>query len=104
MTAMNRLPIVPARNPASVTPPFVPGGTIRERLYISRGGERERMPSSEERVSDNTAAYCLSDIHQHILHPHTFPYARIPYTRTHAHAHIQIYTRTMRTYTHSRMA
>lgn len=48
-------PAMPATRPASDTPPFVPGGTVR-RVVISLGLLRERIPSSEESVSDVVAA------------------------------------------------
>jgi len=53
---MMKEPARPAIRPAAVTPPFVPGGTTRKGLRIRRGGVRERMPSSEEKVSEATAA------------------------------------------------
>ena len=49
-------PAAPARRPMEVTPPFVPGGTARKGFVMRRGGVRERMPSSEERVSAVVAA------------------------------------------------
>ena len=54
--AMMAPPARPARRPVGVTPPFVPGGT-GWRVVMRTGGEGERMPSSEERVSAHTAAY-----------------------------------------------
>jgi hypothetical protein len=57
VSAMMSAPPKPAIVPASETPPFVPGGTRRrEGEVISRGAERERMPSSEEKVSAQVAA------------------------------------------------
>lgn len=47
----------PAPRPATVTPPFVPGGTSRRvREVIRRGFDFDRIPSSEEKVSAATAA------------------------------------------------
>lgn len=51
-----KLPAIPLVRPASVTPPFVPGGTTRQGAVISLGWDLERMPSSDERVSAVTAA------------------------------------------------
>ena len=50
-------PAKPARVPANVTPPLVPGGTWRKFQDVrSLGLLLERMPSSEENVSAATAA------------------------------------------------
>ena len=49
-------PSRPAARPVTVTPPFVPGGTVRQGAVMRRGWEGERMPSSEEKVSAATAA------------------------------------------------
>ena len=47
----------PARVPKGVTPPFVPGGTLRKvREVRRRGCDVERIPSSDEKVSAATAA------------------------------------------------
>jgi hypothetical protein len=47
----------PAASPYTVTPPFVPGGTFRKVIEVmSRGGDFERIPSSELNVSAATAA------------------------------------------------
>lgn len=55
--AIKNAPRTPAKSPASVTPPLVPGGTTRRvGDVIRRGGDFERMPSSEENVSAATAA------------------------------------------------
>ena len=55
MSAIEKLPSAPASRPVSVTPPFVPGGTVRS-VVISLGWDLDRMPSSEEKVSAATAA------------------------------------------------
>ena len=55
--AIIKAPPKPANVPAADIPPFVPGGTRRKvQLVRRRGWERERMPSSEEKVSAATAA------------------------------------------------
>lgn len=46
----------PAANPVVVTPPFVPGGTVRHGAVMRKGLVLERIPSSEEKVSAATAA------------------------------------------------
>lgn len=46
----------PATVPYNVTPPLVPGGTVRAKSVIRRGGPLANMPSSEEKVSADTAA------------------------------------------------
>jgi hypothetical protein len=51
-----KAPSKPAPRPAAVTPPFVPGGTMRHGAVMRRGFDFERMPSSEENVSAATAA------------------------------------------------
>lgn len=57
VVTMTMLPSTPAASPVSVTPPFVPGGTLRRvGDVMRRGGPRARMPSSEEKVSAATAA------------------------------------------------
>lgn len=57
---MTPAPMAPATRPLTVTPPLVPRGTGRRSSErINRGGAVERMPSSLERVSAVTAAYCL---------------------------------------------
>lgn len=49
MRAIVKLPRVPAMRPARVTPPLVPGGTVR-RVVMRRGLDFERIPSSEPGV------------------------------------------------------
>src|SRR6266480_4056023 len=56
VTLMIEAPRRPACIPVVVTPPLVPGGTLRQGEVIRRGGEVERIPSSEEKVSAATAA------------------------------------------------
>ena len=57
VSAMVKAPSKPARRPVRVTPPFVPGGTVRRvGEVMSRGDVRERIPSSLEKVSAATAA------------------------------------------------
>ena len=57
MRAIISAPPKPANVPAAEIPPFVPGGTRRKvQLVRRRGWARERMPSSEEKVSAATAA------------------------------------------------
>lgn len=46
----------PACIPVAVTPPFVPGGTVRHGAVIRRGLDVASIPSSEENVSAATAA------------------------------------------------
>lgn len=46
----------PALIPVAVTPPLVPGGTMRHGFVIRRGLDFARMPSSDEKVSAATAA------------------------------------------------
>ena len=54
---MVKAPRRPARIPAAVTPPFVPGGTTRRvGEVMSRGFDLERIPSSDAKVSAVTAA------------------------------------------------
>ena len=47
---------MPAASPVVVTPPFVPGGTVRHGAVMRKGLVTERIPSSEEKVSAATAA------------------------------------------------
>ena len=55
--AMRKAPPKPARVPAGLMPPFVPGGTGRKVQEVRRRGrDSERMPSSEEKVSAAAAA------------------------------------------------
>jgi hypothetical protein len=54
-TLMMNEPSSPASNPLTVTPPFVPRGTVRQGAVTSRGSDVERIPSSEEKVSAATA-------------------------------------------------
>jgi hypothetical protein len=56
VTQMVNEPSRPACNPVKLTPPFVPGATIRQGAVIRRGCDFESMPNSEEKVSDATAA------------------------------------------------
>lgn len=49
-------PYMPAASPVVVTPPFVPGGTVRHGAVMRKGFVLERMPSSDEKVSAATAA------------------------------------------------
>jgi hypothetical protein len=49
-------PTSPAYIPVAVTPPFVPGDTMRQGAVIRRGLVVDRIPSSEEKVSAATAA------------------------------------------------
>jgi hypothetical protein len=48
-------PAMAARRPRIVMPPFVPGGTGLN-VVIKKGGDFERMPSSEDQVSAFAAA------------------------------------------------
>jgi hypothetical protein len=53
-------PATEAPSPSEETPPFVPGGTVLpERM--KNGGEAERMPSSEARVSARQVAKWLEN-------------------------------------------
>ena len=52
-------PSNPAARPANVTPPFVPRGTRCQGRVIRNGELGERIPSSEDKVSDAAAAYAL---------------------------------------------
>jgi hypothetical protein len=54
-TLMMNEPRSPASSPLTVTPPFVPRGTVRQGAVMSRGSDVERIPSSEENVSAATA-------------------------------------------------
>ena len=57
LTLKYTYPAKPANVPTSVTPPFVPGGTCRRFQDVrSLGLLLERIPSSEENVSAETAA------------------------------------------------
>lgn len=56
MAAIMNEPSRPAPRPVIVTPPFVPGGTIRQGAVMRRGLDLERIPNSEEKVSEATAA------------------------------------------------
>lgn len=55
---MMRPPISEAKVPVLERPPLVPGGTTL-RVVIRMGGERDRMPSSDARVSPRQHAKCL---------------------------------------------
>ena len=55
--AIVNAPKKPANVPVRVTPPFVPGGTLRKfHEVISLGLLLDKIPSSEENVSAATAA------------------------------------------------
>ena len=57
VNAIVKAPRKPAIVPSNVTPPFVPGGTLRRFHDVSsRGWLFDKMPSSEEKVSAATAA------------------------------------------------
>lgn len=57
VTETMNAPSTPASRPVLETPPLVPGDTTRRvGEVISLGGDLERMPSSEEKVSAATAA------------------------------------------------
>ena len=58
VTPMNSPPPTDAKVPVGDSPPFVPGGTGLS-VVIRMGGERERMPSSDARVSPRQHAKCL---------------------------------------------
>ena len=54
---MIEAPRKPAEVPKMVTPPFVPGGTVRKFHDVSSlGFSLDKMPSSDEKVSAATAA------------------------------------------------
>ena len=54
---MIEAPRKPAEVPKMVTPPFVPGGTVRKFHEVSSlGFSLDKMPSSDEKVSAATAA------------------------------------------------
>jgi hypothetical protein len=52
---MNAPPAAPARRPNTLTPPFVPGGTVLN-VVIKNGGRFDKIPSSEDHVSAVAAA------------------------------------------------
>ncbi|KAH3676437.1 hypothetical protein WICMUC_002068 [Wickerhamomyces mucosus] len=54
---INDDPKIPAINPTLETPPFVPGGTGLK-VVINIGDDLDRIPNSEDHVSDITVAYC----------------------------------------------
>eukprot|EP01139_Manchomonas_bermudensis_P011405 Amastigsp_a342796_22.p2 type:complete len:125 gc:universal Amastigsp_a342796_22:236-610(+) len=56
VSPINAPPATDAAVPTVDMPPFVPGGTVRQGAITSRGGERERTPSSDAHVSPQQAA------------------------------------------------